>query len=249
MAKHLPPKKRKIAMTVGYAGAYGFRVIALLIADFIIRNLWLMVIGALYLIWLMCNHFAEDEEEESEGKPAEYVAPYGFAKTIAMIALLDLSLSFDNVVAAVAFARDNIWLVYLGVTIGIITLRLVAGYCIKLIGRFPWLEHTAFILVGFVGGLLCTELLWDQLVKTEVYIGPIAIISQIDGGHFHIAKIAKFGGIVAIIVGHILYETIPLVKFFLRPPVKVFEHLFASVANLIAWAFRVVFFPLRRRKK
>ena len=55
MASHLDEKKRKVAMTVGYAGAYGFRIIALFIADYIIDNHWLMILGAGYLIWLTVN--------------------------------------------------------------------------------------------------------------------------------------------------------------------------------------------------
>ncbi len=243
MSKHLDEKKRKIAMTVGYAGAYGFRLLALLIADFIIKSHWLMLVGAAYLIWLMCNHFAEEEEEEAEGQSASYSRKYGFAQTIAMIAFLDLSLSFDNVVAAVAFARDNIWLVYLGVTIGIITLRFVAGYCITLLNRFPWLEHTAYILVGFVGFLLCTELLWDQLVQTEVYLGSLPIISAIEGGHYHIAKLAKFSGLIGIIVGHLLYEKYPLLKRLFRPVFKIVEHSFALVAKVVNAIVRLLFKP------
>ncbi len=245
MAKHLPEKKRRIAMTVGYAGAYGFRILALFIAEFIINNHWLMILGASYLIWLMCNHFAEEEQEDEAGREPGYVQPYGFAKTIAMIAFLDLSLSFDNVVAAVAFARDNILMVYLGVTIGIITLRMVAGYCIKLIGRFPWLEHTAFILVGFVGMLLCAELAWDQLVKSEVRLGYISIISSDEGEHFHISKIVKFSGIVGLIVGHILYERYPRLKAIFRPTLKVIQRLLGLIAKAVNSIFRVVFFPIR----
>lgn len=250
MARHLELKQRKIAMTVGYAGAYGFRLLALLIADFIIRSHWLMVLGASYLIWLMCNHFAESEESEGvEGIGEPESKEYGFAKTIVMIALLDLSLSFDNVVAAVAFARDNIWLVYLGVTIGIVTLRLVAGYCIRLIAQYPWLEHTAFILVGFVGVLLCTELIWDEWIRTDVSIGPFGIIEPIEGGHYHIAKLAKFTGIVAIILGHILYESVPAVKTVLRPPMRVIKHGLASIANGIALVVRCLLWPVRKAWK
>lgn len=174
LASHLDEKKRKIAMTIGYAGAYGFRLLALGIASFIINNHWLMAVGAGYLIWLMCNHFAENEDEEEH--KGEERAPPSFAKTIALIAFLDLSLSFDNVVAAVAFARDNIYLVYLGVTIGIITLRMVAGYCIKLLEKHPWLEHTAFLLVGFVGALLCFELYWDTFQRRDLNVGGYAVI-------------------------------------------------------------------------
>jgi hypothetical protein len=136
--------------------------------------------------------FAEEEEEEEAGRDPSYAQPYGFAKTIAMIAVLDLSLSFDNVVAAVAFARDNIWMVYLGVTIGIITLRMVAGYCIKLIGKYPWLEHTAFILVGFVGCRRRTGV--DQLIKTSASGNPKIIALPSGRRALSHEKIAKFTG-------------------------------------------------------
>lgn len=245
MVKHLPEKKRRIAMTVGYIGAYLFRVLALVIADFIIRNHWLMILGALYLIWLMCNHFAEEEEEEVAGRDPAYAQPYGFAKTIAMIAFLDLSLSFDNVVAAVAFARTQLEMVYLGVTIGIITLWMVAGYCIKLINRYPWLEHTAFILVGFVGMLLCAELVWDQMIRTEVKLGNFYVIKAVDGGHYHIEKIAKFSGIVLIVVGNILYEAYPRVKKTFRPLFKAIEAMLASIAHAIAFIVGILIYPVR----
>jgi predicted tellurium resistance membrane protein TerC len=202
-----------------------------------------MVLGAAYLIWLMCDHFDEDEEKsEHPDRPSTH--SHSFAKTIAMIAFLDLSLSFDNVVAAVAFARDNIWFVYLGVTIGIITLWLVAGYCIKLLAKYPWLEHTAFILVGFVGALLCFELYWDQYVKQAVTWMGIEWIRD-DDGHYHITKTAKFSGIVAIIIGNIIYENVPGVKPIFRPLFAVVEYVFAMVARLVAFLFGIITWPIR----
>jgi predicted tellurium resistance membrane protein TerC len=60
---------------------------------------------------------------------------------------MDLSLSVDNVVVAVAMS-PKLWVVCTGVFIGILALRLVAGYCIQLIERYPILEHTAFVLIG-----------------------------------------------------------------------------------------------------
>ncbi len=274
LASHLEEKKRKLAITIGYAGAYGFRILALFLASYILHNHWLMALGAGYLIWLMCNHFAESEDEE-EHKGAHKVP--SFAKTIALIAFLDLSLSFDNVVAAVAFARDSILLVYVGVTIGILTLRLVAGYCIKLLEKHPWLEHTAFLLVGFVGALLCIELFWDTYVRQDLPIlgydlihGEMAVDvtdtevvvngAKGDGAtkaehhlHYHIKKPVKFGGIFLIVLGHMAYEKFPALKAAFLPIVIVFRHLFAIVARsinslfwLVTWPIRISFRSLRR---
>ncbi len=247
MASHLDEKKRKLAVTIGYAGAYGFRLVALLIANFIINNPWLMFVGAAYLVWLMCDHFAAAQDAEERG--SDEVHHHGFMRTIAMIALLDLSLSFDNVVAAVAFARDNILLVYLGVTIGILTLRLVAGYCIKLLERHPWLEHTAFILVGFVGCLLCVELLWGKLFGFDIGLMGFEIVDHDEHGHYHIEKIAKFGGILVIIVSHILYEKVPVIKRVTTPFLMPIRSILVAIARATSFAFSVVSRPFRRNKK
>ena len=268
LASHLDEKKRKIAISVGYAGAYGFRILALFLASYIINNHWLMALGAAYLIWLMCNHFAESEDSDDETGARK--APPSFAKTIALIAFLDLSLSFDNVVAAVAFARDNIILVYVGVTIGILTLRLVAGYCIKLLEKHPWLEHTAFLLVGFVGTILCAELYWDFYVRQDFPIMGYDLIhgeASVDlaspkadlpipnpndaahaineGLHYHIKKPVKFGGIFLIVLGHLAYEKYPAVKSASRPLVIAFRHVFALFARVINSVFGLAFTPIR----
>lgn len=244
MASHLDEKQRKVAMTIGYAGAYGFRIIALFIADIIIDNHWLMLAGAAYLIWLMCAHFAGQKEAQADEGEAANVSHHTFAGTITMIALLDLSLSFDNVVAAVAFARDNITLVYVGVTIGIITLRLVAGWCIRLIEKHPWLEHTAFLLVGFVGLLLCLELWWDTHMRSTVEWHGLSFISGKEG-HFHIEKIVKFGGILGILAGHIAYENVPFVKAILRPLLRALLLPAELVAGLAGGAFLALTWPVR----
>lgn len=238
MASHLEEKQRKTAMNIGYIGAYGFRIVALLTASFIMGNHWLMLLGSLYLVWLMCSHFAS-QHDEADGDGETTKVPQSFGSTIAMIALLDLSLSFDNVVAAVAFARDSKALVYIGVTLGIITLRLVAGYCIKLLERQPWLEHTAFLLVGFVGMLLGLELYWDHSVKQIVELGGFSLIGEA-GGHYHIAKAVKFSGIIGIILVHLAYEKQPAVKAVLRPALR----LLVLPARLIAGLVSAVFWPL-----
>jgi YkoY family integral membrane protein len=277
LASHLDEKKRKLAISIGYAGAYGFRILALFLASYILHNHWLMAFGAIYLIWLMCNHFAENEDAESN--KGEHPSPPSFAKTIALIAFLDLSLSFDNVVAAVAFARDSIILVYVGVTIGIITLRLVAGYCIKLLDKHPWLEHTAFLLVGFVGALLCMELYWDAYVRTNISLLGVDLIhgeaaedltgaqdhlvsadglpipQAVDASmHYHIKKPIKFGGIFLIVLVHMAFEKFAIVKSTMLPLVIAIRHVFALFARTINAIFGLIIWPLRvlfssRRKK
>jgi len=223
MASHLDEKKRALAMNIGYIGAYGFRVLALIFAAQIVKVEWAMYLGALYLIWLMCAHFAGQKDAAGDEGEAMNVHHRTFAGTITMIALMDLSLSVDNVVAAVGLSRDKMLYVYIGVTIGIITLRIVAGYAVKWIERYPILEHTAFLLVGFVGLLLLGELWW----------------------HVHIPKEMKFIGILLIIGATMLYSQKPWLKAALLPVLRVLllpMELFAAVVGalivVITWPFK-----------
>jgi YkoY family integral membrane protein len=162
MASHLPGKQKLLALRLGIIGAYVFRGLALALAGLIIEYWWLKFVGAAYLIHLMCTHFAERHRREelareSGGADGAALAGKGLVATIVGIELMDLSLSLDNVVVAVAMSPE-LWVVITGVFIGILALRLVAGYAIKLIERYPILEHTAFLLIGYVGGLLILKL-------------------------------------------------------------------------------------------
>lgn len=238
MASHLDEKQRATAMNIGYIGAYGFRLVALLFASWIIDNHWVMLIGALYLVWLMCAHFAgQTEMGEDEGE-AVNVHHRTFAGTITMIALMDLSLSVDNVVAAIALSPKELWPVYVGVTIGIIALRLVAGVAIKMIAKYPVLEHTAFILIGYVGLLLLSELHFHDFFEA---LGPMKV------------KILKFAGIILITVLTIAWSRMEGLQKVLNPvlralllPMNLVAALIGAVIVAITWPFRWIWMTVRK---
>jgi tellurite resistance protein TerC len=227
MASHLDPKRRTFAMNVGYAGAYGFRLLALAFAAVIVQYHWVMVVGALYLVWLMCAHFVDEGGGTEDEGEAVNVHHRTFAGTITMIALMDLSLSVDNVVAAIALSPDALWPVYAGVTIGIITLRLVAGIALKMIQKYPVLEHTAFILVGYVGLLLLSEM-WLKEAFEE--IGPMKV------------KIIKFAGIVVLTFVTVAWSRSEPLQRAMRPllraillPMNLFAAVVGAMIVLVTW--------------
>lgn len=225
MASHLPGKQKLWALRVGIIGAYLFRGLALLFATYIMANPWLKGLGAAYLLHLMAYHFAHVEKKAKEAESGVAITNKGFWATVASIELMDLSLGVDNVVAAVALS-DKLWVVCTGVFIGILALRFVAGYCIQLIERFPVLEHTAFLLIGFVGALLLTELTFHVDIKTWM----------------------KFVGILSIIVFTIWYSKTPALKKGFKPviyvlmiPVRIYEPVIGTLINVLLFPFKAVF--------
>lgn len=240
MASHLDDKQRAKAMNIGYIGAYGFRLVALLFASYIINNHWIMFCGALYLVWLMCAHFAGQKGVAEEEGEVVNVHHRTFAGTITMIALMDLSLSVDNVVAAIALSPKELWPVYVGVTIGIVALRLVAGVAIKMIAKYPVLEHTAFVLIGYVGLLLLTELQFHDFFE---HLGPMKV------------KILKFAGIILITVLTVLYSQKPLLQKVLDPilrvlmlPMQIFATIVGALIVVITWPFKKVIAMVKGRR-
>ncbi len=230
MASHLDEKQRAKAMNIGYIGAYGFRLLALLFASYIIHNHMIMFIGALYLVWLMCAHFAGQKGIAEEEGEAVNVNHRTFAGTITMISLMDLSLSVDNVVAAIALSPKELWPVYVGVTIGIIALRLIAGVAVKMITKYPVLEHTAFVLIGYVGLLLITELQFHDFFEK---LGPTKL------------KLIKFAGIILITTLTLLWSQKPALQKVMNPvlrvlllPMEIFASVVGALIVLITWPFK-----------
>ncbi|MCW3466312.1 TerC family protein [Chitinophaga nivalis] len=163
MVMDLPEKQRDRALKWGIFGAYLFRGLAMLFASFLIKIWWLKPVGGLYLLYLVFSWWKEkraagqeEKEEESidKGKNWLYKATVGaigpFWATVALVELMDMAFSIDNIFAAVAFT-DNILLVCLGVFIGILAMRFVAQAFVKLMTRYTFLETAAFVVIGILG--------------------------------------------------------------------------------------------------
>lgn len=229
MASHLPGRQKVLALRWGIIGAYAFRGVALAFASFILHNPWLKIIGAAYLIYLMAHFFAEkarksasEDGGENGGLHATALASRGFWGTVASIELMDLSLSVDNVVAAVAMS-PRLWVVCTGVFIGILALRFVAGICIKLIERFPVLESAAFLLIGYVGCILVAEL-------TAHHVFSLAT-------PLHVSALHKFLGIAIILSLSIGFSESRALRSFLSPFLRLGRApliAFAKVCNVFS---------------
>jgi predicted tellurium resistance membrane protein TerC len=63
---------------------------------------------------------------------------------------MDIAFSIDNVFAAVAFT-PNLVLVCIGVFIGILAMRYIAQWFVKLMDTYRFLETSAFLVIAILG--------------------------------------------------------------------------------------------------
>ncbi len=160
MVLDLPKEQRNKALKYGIIGAYVFRGICLVLAAWIIKIWWLKPLGGLYLLWLAVDYFRKkntpqtDDDTLNKQESSIYNLFFGrlgpFWATVVLVEFMDLAFSIDNVLAAVAYT-DNIYLVWIGVFIGILAMRFVAQGFVTLMEKFPFLEVAAFVVIGVLG--------------------------------------------------------------------------------------------------
>jgi YkoY family integral membrane protein len=160
MVMDLPEKQRQKALKYGIWGAYIFRGLAMIFASLLIKIWWLKPVGGLYLLYLVYGYWkskqSDSNEEESIDKNGNWlyktiVGSMGtFWATVCLVEIMDMAFSIDNVFAAVAFT-PNIILVCIGVFIGILAMRFIAQWFVKLMEKYSFLETAAFIVIAILG--------------------------------------------------------------------------------------------------
>jgi tellurite resistance protein TerC len=183
--------QRTAALRVGLLGAYLGRGTMLFMASFLIHNSWIKLIGAAYLIHLAFDSLEDmsggGSEEDGEGKPIQKKT---FWATVLTVELMDLVFSIDNVVAAVSLS-SKLWVVMLGVAIGILTMRYAAGLFSYAVEREPVLKQAAYILVLTIGVELVLEQVWNVFFSDLVRFGISISIILLSLAYAHIKPLQK----------------------------------------------------------
>lgn len=82
---------------------------------------------------------------------------------------MDLAFSVDSILAALAIS-EKVWVLLLGGVLGIIMMRTVAGFFLRLMDRIPELEHTAFILIAIIALKMFASVFHYELPHTAFFI-------------------------------------------------------------------------------
>jgi YkoY family integral membrane protein len=171
LVQKLPVHLRRKALFYGILGAYVLRGLALLFAALVIKLWWVQALGAAYLLYIALKHFLKPEEAHAP-PPLEATAAQ-FWKVVAQVELMDLAFAVDSVLVAVALS-DKLWVIYTGVFLGILALRMLASLVVTLLDRYPRFKHLAYVVVGLAGVKLAIGA-WDKLAKEALHRPELAL--------------------------------------------------------------------------
>ena len=179
----LPAREQRKALRYGIAGAFAFRILAILLATYLIQIRWVMLVGAVYLLWLPYSHFTghADAHERRRPKVAKpWLGLPALWATVVKVELTDIVFAIDSILVAVAMS-NKLWVIITGGILGVIAMRLVIGQLLTLVNRYPVLVDGAFVIIAWVGIKLLLEYLHGAgyvhfLIPKWLSLGLIVVI-------------------------------------------------------------------------
>lgn len=148
----LPHHQRKRALTYGIVGAVVFRLIAIMLASYLMQWRWVKFVGGGYLLYLALKYWWDKRVEKAE-KKAGHPPPHkerGFWSTVVIVELTDIAFAVDSILTAVALTK-KVAVVITGGVLGLLLMRYAASVFVKLLERYPRFEPTAYLLVFLIG--------------------------------------------------------------------------------------------------
>ncbi|MET0546580.1 MAG: TerC family protein [Caulobacterales bacterium] len=156
-AAGLPPAQRKQAVLWGVGFALFCRIIFAIFTTQLLQVPGLLFVGGLALLWVGWKLSGElfKKQVEEELHAAGQITTMRAA--IWHIAVADITMSIDNVLAVAGAARDHLTALVFGLLLSIVLMAVAANYIANLMKKYPWIKAIGVIVVFFVAA----KMMWE----------------------------------------------------------------------------------------
>jgi YjbE family integral membrane protein len=163
MAAHgLPREQQRRVILVGIALAMLCRIAFALVAVQLLAIIGLLLAGGLLLLWVAWKMWRELHPPATvRCQAAAHGNPHPGAKTqgmaILQIALADVSMSLDNVLAVAGAARDHMAMLVFGLVLSIALMGAAATIIARFLERYRWLSYLGLAIIT----LVALSMIWE----------------------------------------------------------------------------------------
>jgi len=165
IAANFAPDNRKKIIAWGVAAAFIFRIIFAFGASYMFEYPWIKILGGILLIWVINNlrqdFFGKNKIRSPLVKSNE---TQSFRHGVLRVLIADLTLSFDNVLGVVGAARDNYYLLVIGLLLSVFLIATLASYFADYIKKHQWVGYVGL----FVILIIAIQLIIGGFVNLEV---------------------------------------------------------------------------------
>jgi YjbE family integral membrane protein len=129
----MPDNRKRMGMVLAAGAVIGLRLIFIFIVQHLLAVRLLKFAGALLVFWIAVKLLTEEEGDAH----SKIGATDQLWHAIRTVAIADVVMSFDNVIAVVAAAKGSFWLIVFGIGISVPLIIFGATLVMLLIERFP----------------------------------------------------------------------------------------------------------------
>ena len=165
LAAGLPADQRRKVIVIGVAAALVLRIAFALVVTQLLQIVGLVLAGGFLLLWVAWRMYRElghktesAGSEEIEGDEHSGLrAAKSFTSAAWGVAVADVSMSLDNVLAVAGAARDHPWVLVFGLVLSVILMGVAANIIAKYIERYRWIAWVGLLVILWVAGKMIYE--------------------------------------------------------------------------------------------
>ncbi len=165
LAAGLPADQRKRILAIGVGIALTCLIGFALIATQLLHIVGLLLAGGLLLLWVAWKLFRElrigGHASAQEGGVAP---PRSFGRAVVQVAIADLSMSLDNVLAVAGAAREHPAVLFIGLATSVTLMAVAANLIARFIERHRWIAYVGLCVILWVAG----RMVWQGLTDADV---------------------------------------------------------------------------------
>lgn len=180
LAAGLPAEQRRKVIALGVLAALVLRIIFALSVSWLMSVVGLILAGGLLLLWVSWRMYRDLHpagyspgspevagDEHSGVKPAKSFAAAAWA-----VALADVSMSLDNVLAVAGAARDHPGILIVGLVLSVALMGIAANVIAKYIERYRWIAYVGLAVIVYVA----FKMIYDGIVDPAVGLMSLGMV-------------------------------------------------------------------------
>jgi YjbE family integral membrane protein len=173
LAAGLPADQRRKVIIIGVAAALVLRIAFALLVTQLLQIVGLVLAGGLLLLWVAYKMWRELRHSGGSQVPSDEHDGVRAAKSFAAaawgVAVADVSMSLDNVLAVAGAARDHPEILIFGLILSVVLMGVAANIIAKYIERYRWIAYVGLVVIVWVA----FKMIYDGWVNPDVGVGQL----------------------------------------------------------------------------
>ena len=171
LAAGLAPSQRRQVILIGIFAALVLRIIFALAVTRLLRVVGLTFVGGLLLLWVAWKMWRDLRAGPSHGTIDDAKPRKSFLAAAGAVAIADVSMSLDNVLAVAGAAREHPGILIVGLLLSVLLMGMAASLLARVIERYRWIAYGGLAVILWVAGKMILEGYVDPTVGVRTLFG------------------------------------------------------------------------------